>query len=379
VTIDRSTTVAKLRVDPGKTLLVGVNEAGKTALLQALQQIEPPDGAEKFNALRDYPRSRYTEIQRGIKVPGKVIVAEAAFTLTETERRLVLEESPSSADVTELVIFRYLDNSLRWNFGSAKVNASFGDVEKDLLRPRAYLAKQDDNVSVLAVLDKLTASCKPSTPVTGEFAKSLLAWLETVFPLIDESDQNEEKRYDRIKAAVALHGQTSTAGAAVRKHLPLFVYYSTYFTVRPRINFMSLAARERIGDIDTEYDFGNLCLLRLLGLTAQELSDLGGASRTPTSTVVSPAMLTRPPLRAIRKGSMIGSTGLTLPAWTSRSRFERFGVTRTSSFDWCLTGSTSRSWSSTASAWRLNLTSVARASAGSSPFLSCSRLKHKAN
>jgi predicted ATP-dependent endonuclease of OLD family len=88
-------------------LLVGVNEAGKTALLQALQQIKPPDDAEKFSALRDYPRSRYTEIQRGIKVPGNVIVAEAAFTLTETERHLVLEESPSSADVTELIIFRY--------------------------------------------------------------------------------------------------------------------------------------------------------------------------------------------------------------------------------------------------------------------------------
>ena len=271
----------EVEVDPGKTLLVGVNEAGKTALLQALQQIKPPDGAEKFNALRDYPRSRYTEIQRGIKVPGKVIVAEPAFTLTETERRLVLEESPSSADVTELVISRYLDNSLQWNFGSAKLNASFGDVEKDLLRLRAYFAKQHDNVSVLAVLDNLTASCKPSTPVTGELAKSLLAWLETVFPLIDENDQNEEKRYDRIKAAVAFDGQTSTAGAAVRKHLPLFVYYSTYFTVRPRINLMSLAARERIGDIDAEYDFGNLCLLRLLGLTALELSDLAGGEPHP--------------------------------------------------------------------------------------------------
>jgi recombinational DNA repair ATPase RecF len=51
----------EVEVDPGKTLLVGVNEAGKTALMRALQQIEPPDGAEKFNALRDYPRSRYTE------------------------------------------------------------------------------------------------------------------------------------------------------------------------------------------------------------------------------------------------------------------------------------------------------------------------------
>jgi len=36
-------------------LLVGVKEAGKTALLKALQQIKAPDGTEKFNTLRDFP------------------------------------------------------------------------------------------------------------------------------------------------------------------------------------------------------------------------------------------------------------------------------------------------------------------------------------
>ena len=54
-------------VEPDKTLLVGVNEAGKTALLRALQQMKAPRDTEGFSALRDYPRSRYTEVQRGEK------------------------------------------------------------------------------------------------------------------------------------------------------------------------------------------------------------------------------------------------------------------------------------------------------------------------
>lgn len=270
-----------IEVSSGKTLLVGVNEAGKTALLLALQQIKAPKGVDKFSALRDYPRSRYTEVQRGIKDPAKIIVTEAAFALTEIERQLVLDESPSSTDVTELVIFRYLDNSLRWSFGSARLCATFGEIEKDLNRLRVYLTKHGDNAAVLEELENLTANAKATTVIQGEFAGNLLTWLEAVFPLINENDQTEENRYDRIKAAVSLDGQVTDAGRMVRKRLPLFVYYSTYFTVRPRINLASLAARESAGDIDTEYDFGNLCLLRLLGLTAQELSDLASGEPQP--------------------------------------------------------------------------------------------------
>ena len=33
-------------VDEAKTILVGPNEAGKTAVLEALQQIYPPDGVQ---------------------------------------------------------------------------------------------------------------------------------------------------------------------------------------------------------------------------------------------------------------------------------------------------------------------------------------------
>lgn len=40
-----------------KTILVGPNEAGETALLTALEAINPPDQKSKFDWLRGYPRS----------------------------------------------------------------------------------------------------------------------------------------------------------------------------------------------------------------------------------------------------------------------------------------------------------------------------------
>ena len=49
-------------IETAKTILVDPNEAGKTVLLQALQQLNPPPGVRKFDALRDYPRSEYNDI-----------------------------------------------------------------------------------------------------------------------------------------------------------------------------------------------------------------------------------------------------------------------------------------------------------------------------
>ena len=52
-------------VEDRKTILVGPNEAGKTVLLRALQQLSPPKGMDGFDPLRDYPRrNSTTSLQR---------------------------------------------------------------------------------------------------------------------------------------------------------------------------------------------------------------------------------------------------------------------------------------------------------------------------
>ena len=61
-------------VEEAKTILVGPNEAGKTVLLQALQQINAPEGIAGFDPLRDYPRSEYNDI-----TTGKVKPADGMF------------------------------------------------------------------------------------------------------------------------------------------------------------------------------------------------------------------------------------------------------------------------------------------------------------
>lgn len=271
----------EIEIEPTKTLLVGVNEAGKSALLKALQQIKAPEDTDEFAALRDYPRSRYTEVQRGDRDPSDIKVAEATFILEEADRKAVLEAAPGLTDIAQLTVFRYLDNSRRYNLGSARLGATYGEVEDDLTRLRAHLAKQDDGESVIEALDAITAGVAATRPVHGTFAQQLAEWLKTALPLVDEDKPKEVARVQRLKEQVGRNAATTAAGQALLKRIPLFVYYSTYFTVRPRINLTSLAQREASGDVDEEYDFGNLCLLKLLGFTAKELSDLAGGEPQP--------------------------------------------------------------------------------------------------
>ena len=57
--------------------------------------------------------------------------------------------------------------------------------------------------------------------------------------------------------------------------------YSNYFRVRPIIHLEHLAQHLRRIFDDQFYDYGNKCLLQLLGFTAKQLSDLGKAAEPP--------------------------------------------------------------------------------------------------
>lgn len=95
-------------IENGKTILVGPNEAGKSAILQALQKLNPPDGVELFNPLRDYPRAKYDEdIEKGNIDPKTFTVVEGYFSLEDSEKK----DLPESYRDIIYVYGRKLDNS----------------------------------------------------------------------------------------------------------------------------------------------------------------------------------------------------------------------------------------------------------------------------
>ena len=76
--------------------------------------------------------------------------------------------------------------------------------------------------------------------------------------------------------------QRNVALKILQTRLPVFVLFNNYFRVRPLIHLEHLAQRIESKSLsDIYYDYGNECLLKLLGFSARELSKLGKPGDPP--------------------------------------------------------------------------------------------------
>ena len=270
-------------VEEAKTILVGPNEAGKTALLEALQQINAPAGTRQFEPLRDYPRKLYNEdIQSGRLDPAEIPVASAMFRLDSDD----LDELPGGLQNATYRVIRRLDNSFRHAIDGGLEPVVFTDeIRKDLLRMASHVDKQtapsraDQVPAPSADLERIIGSWRvDATTIGSERATELRGWLDSIGSDIDEDNTTEENRHNRLLGHTRIPEQRSHALKTLRGRLPVFVYFSNYFGVRPNLHLRRFAKRTEQNLLDDDrYDYGNLCLLKLLGFTARELADLGDA------------------------------------------------------------------------------------------------------
>lgn len=266
-------------VESAKTILVGPNEAGKTAVLQALQQIKPPKGVKRFTALRDYPRAKYNDITAGRVDPKDVPVATATFTLDQED----LEALPESMrGITGYSVTRYIANNASHFLIGAPAQPTVGSIKKDLIRLAAHVDGRtvvaEGAAPSTAQADRLGALLKgwhDGYGITADLATALKAFVDN---MVAHADDSEDERIDRLNDALSLPLDRVAALRTLDERIPVFVLFSNYFRVRPLIHLGHLADRLDSNSLDDEqYDYGNKCLLQLLGFTARDLSNLGKA------------------------------------------------------------------------------------------------------
>ena len=269
-------------VESTKTILVGPNEAGKTALLEALQQLNAPKGVRGFDPLRDYPRSEYNDITTGKVIPEKVTVVEGHFALEPDDQGEIPEEFRNCT----YVFGRKLDNSACHRLDGAPPIPTYASVTKDLVRLSAHVdmrfktpeGQEPLSQTLGEELEEITSSWIKTTEISGTCATKLNGWLKKALPHMDESNETEERRYDRVKEIVGKGEGHDRVLDILEERLPVFVLFSNYFRVRPLIHLNHLALRTETDVLDDKYyDYGNNCLLQLLGFSARELSNLGKA------------------------------------------------------------------------------------------------------
>lgn len=270
----------EFEIDQLKTILVGPNEAGKTAILQALQHLNPPEGVKPLSPLRDYPRSKYNEITQGDVHPEDTRVVEAEFELNDDDKKIL----PEGFENATYSLWRYLDNSYGHCLNHAPAKKKYSDLEKDLARLASHTDKQfdanedEDQLKPSEELANITSEWHSYHIIHGNKAQVLNDWLAKIFPLIDEENDKEEARYDSVKHDISIGDIRNSIVEQLHKKVPLFVLFSNYFRVRPLIHLKQLAIRIANGTLEDErFDYGNVCLLKLLGFEAEELSEMGTA------------------------------------------------------------------------------------------------------
>ena len=196
-------------VEQAKTILVGPNEAGKTAVLEALQQINAPAGAKGFDPLRDYPRKLYNaDIQSHKRDPSTIPVASARFAL-EPDDLVGLPDGFSSA---VYCCTRYLDNRLTYSLEDGPEVVVFSEaIRKDLRRlathvdSRAADSSEDQEPGLGVALDDVLADWRVgTTTIAADRAADLRSWLDSVLEFVDEKDAAQDQRHSRLLGYVQL-------------------------------------------------------------------------------------------------------------------------------------------------------------------------------
>lgn len=271
-------------LEKDKTILVGPNEAGKTVLLQALQQLNPPKEIPKFEALRDYPRSKYNDITTGDISPKDITIVEAEFVLDPEDQKEIPEDFRNC-----LYVFgRKLDNTC-WNrLKNGPQIPTFSSLRNDLNRFLSHVDKNaratgGDEVELPSVrFQSITKDWKDSTLISQEYSQTLLDWLDSTFTYVEEGNKKEENRYEKLRDSISISSKINEVYEILYSRLPIFVLFNNYFRVKPIIHLEHLASRIETNVLDDAYyDYGNSCLLKLLGFSARELSDLGKAAEPP--------------------------------------------------------------------------------------------------
>ena len=265
-----------------KTILVGPNEAGKTVVLKALQQLNKPKDIEGFDEIRDYPRSLYNDITTAKVKSSQTEVVRGWFLLEEEDKRLVPEKFHSC----QYVLYRHLDNKGVHFLENAPIPNYFKDVKGDLLRLAAHLDKQHEIAGETSSkpsekLNKLIIDFGDYKTLSKNDTADFIKWFDSVFTDVDEDNVKENERYEKLNEKFKENATHHEVLTLLASRIPVFVLFNNYFKVKPLIHLEHLADRTEgnILDDDKFYDYGNLCLLKLLGFSSRELSNIG---KTPS-------------------------------------------------------------------------------------------------
>lgn len=242
-----------VEIDKNVTVLVGVNEAGKSAFLESLYKAESVLDDDKYNEVFDYPRKDWAAYKRRADKEESSVVAELTYNIEDDEASAIEDE-----------------------------------LGKDVLSGRNYkLTHHIDNTSTVVVpvkeasfTKKLLADASISDGIRSKIAgaSTINGILKTLAAETLTGDDKEffdelEKKY---KVSNDTWEDTRLANYVYRNyltgHVPKFLYFSDYNILPGKINIAQLETAQANGTTDAKLKTA-LGLLEMANISIEELKD----------------------------------------------------------------------------------------------------------
>ena len=235
------------------TCLVGKNESGKTALLQALYRLNPFIEAHgRYSATDDYPRWEVEDyrlaVEAGRRPPARV--AKAEFALDEADQQAVAAVAgPGALKGNTLAVSKGYENVLHAEIAVDEEAAFHHAVAQQTLTP--------------AVAEQL-AACGTITDTLGVLGRA-----EPTEPVRKLAALLREVQFRRGFA-------NYIADAVLAPRVPKLLYFDDYYQMQGRANIEALKARTAEGRLErSDYP-----LLGLINRARLKLDDLLDPART---------------------------------------------------------------------------------------------------
>jgi hypothetical protein len=234
------------------TVLVGKNEAGKSAVLRGLSKLNPSDG-EKYDGLREYPRRRFSD-----GYDETATVATGRYGFDETDRAALGEICPLLADVKTAEVGRRYNDKVWVNFDPAAgtdvlytfqvvpaVEKALADFEESFA-PDGHgeeygPLKRELATALTALAEQIPTSGAVKPEALDSMYKAVTAAITEQWHRAALSDLLEALRPLRDEAA-----QRAKLGAArnwVATHMPQFIYFDHYDVLESAVHIPTFLAQ----------------------------------------------------------------------------------------------------------------------------------------
>jgi predicted ATP-dependent endonuclease of OLD family len=223
----------EVSVEEDVTTLVGMNESGKSTMLDALYRLNPVY-VDKFVELDDYPRWRRSRDSRSEDL-AQLTPIEAAFQLDEDDLDALREALGEGVCTPETVTFGRRYNDSLWSKVSVDIERFLRNVLDGHPHADDLLAAHETIASLRTALAPQSAA--PVSAATDEEANQ-------------EQDDKEDLSVQNAAALariVELLGSSDDLNAAARKviheRLPKFFLFTEYQSLEGRVDVSTLQAQ----------------------------------------------------------------------------------------------------------------------------------------